>query len=244
VAPGTDILSARSAKAKRTSFWGEHAPNRRYAYMGGTSMAAPLVAGCAALVREYLVSERGHEPSAALLKAVLINGTRWLTGADALADHPFCPNYHQGFGAVFVPGAIPNEGAAGLRLEFVDTWREPATRQLRASGDVRRYAVTVGTDAELRFCLTYTDVPGRALQNDLNLFVQHIPSGRKWIGNGQVRSDLRGPDRDNNIEIVRIENAPAGEYLVQVAASNILRGPQDFALVATGALETGLVARS
>ena len=49
--------------------------------MGGTSMAAPLVAGCAALVREYYVSKRHHEPSAALLKATLINGTRWLTGA-------------------------------------------------------------------------------------------------------------------------------------------------------------------
>lgn len=244
VAPGTDILSARSAKAKRASFWGEHAPNKRYAYMGGTSMAAPLVAGCAALVREYLVSERGHEPSAALLKAVLVNGTRWLTGTDALADHPFCPNYHQGFGAIFVPGAIPSEHAPELRLEFIDLWREPATRQLRASGDVRRYAVTARASSELRLCMAYTDIPGRALQNDLNLFVQHIPSGRKWVGNGHIRSDLRGPDRDNNIEIVRIENAPAGEYLVQVAASNILRGPQDFALVLTGALETGLVPRS
>jgi serine protease AprX len=42
--------------------------------MGGTSMACPLVAGCAALVRQYFVDERDTSPSAALLKATLVNG--------------------------------------------------------------------------------------------------------------------------------------------------------------------------
>jgi hypothetical protein len=243
VAPGTDILSARSAKARKGSFWGEHGQDRRYAYMGGTSMAAPLVAGCAALVREYLVSERGHEPSAALMKAVLVNGTRWLSGADALADHPFCPNYHQGFGAICLPWSIPSEREPELRLEFVDTWREPAPRQIRGTGEVRRYTVRVAGGQRLRLCLAYTDLAGRALQNDLNLFVQHAASGRKWAGNEQIRSELRGPDRDNNIEVVRLDDPPPGEYLIQVSATNILRGPQDFALAVAGALDGPLAPR-
>ena len=36
------------------------------------------------------------------------------------------------------------------------------------------------------------------------------------------------------MEIVRIENPPVGPYLVQVSANNLLKAPQDFALVATG----------
>jgi len=65
--------------------------------MGGTSMAAPLVSGCAALVRQYFIGQ-GHHPSAALVKATIINGTHRLTGFDAVADYGELPNYHQGFG--------------------------------------------------------------------------------------------------------------------------------------------------
>ena len=52
VAPGTDIVSARSATAP-LSRSGARDKGLKYAYMGGTSMAAPLVAGCATLVRQY-----------------------------------------------------------------------------------------------------------------------------------------------------------------------------------------------
>src|SRR3954464_14137672 len=42
---------------------------------GGTSMATPLVAGCAAIVRQYLRTQAHpiSKPSAALVKALLIN---------------------------------------------------------------------------------------------------------------------------------------------------------------------------
>jgi serine protease AprX len=61
-------------------------------------MATPLVAGCAALVREYYIKDRKHEPSAALLKATLINSTKWLRGQGSIAQHNrLLPNYHQGF---------------------------------------------------------------------------------------------------------------------------------------------------
>ena len=71
VAPGTDIVSTRSAAAATSDFWGLVPGNDHYAFMGGTSMAAPLVAGCAALVRQYYATERGIEPSAALVKATI-----------------------------------------------------------------------------------------------------------------------------------------------------------------------------
>ncbi|CDN12547.1 hypothetical protein RintRC_7027 [Richelia intracellularis] len=36
--------------------------------MAGTSMATPLVAGCAAVVREYFRKQHDHKPSGAWLK--------------------------------------------------------------------------------------------------------------------------------------------------------------------------------
>ena len=79
VAPGTWVLSVRAAQAPDGSFWGNF--NQDYAFMGGTSMATPLAAGGAALVREWMEKARGiAAPSAALLKALLVNGATQLPG--------------------------------------------------------------------------------------------------------------------------------------------------------------------
>jgi subtilisin family serine protease len=49
-------------------------------FEGGTSMATPLVAGCAAVVRAFLRKQGLAEPSAALMKAMIINGAHPLAG--------------------------------------------------------------------------------------------------------------------------------------------------------------------
>jgi len=239
VVPGTDIVSTKSSIAPLRNFWGPYVGNASYAFMGGTSMAAPLVSGCAALVREYYVSIRDHDPSAALLKATLINSSRWLTGLDAVADHPRLPNYHQGFGCIYMPWAIPNPLFPNLKLEFVDTWKDSQKRFLR-SGQRFRFRVKVSGGKWLRICLVWTDLPARALQNNLNLFVQDMQSGKKWIGNEDLPNSLKIPDPDNNVEVVRIANPPAGDYLIQISATNLLQAEQDFALVVTGELASSL----
>jgi serine protease AprX len=221
------------------NFWGPYPGNALYAFMGGTSMSAPLVSGCAALVREYYAKERGHEPSAALLKATLINSTKWLTGADAVADFADQPNFHQGFGAVYMPWAIPNPLEPDWKLEFVDTWQKPR-KQLQRSGQRDRFRVRMSGGKWLRICLAWTDVAARALQNNLNLFVQHEPSGKKWIGNANLPLSLGVPDPDNNVEVIRLENPESGAYLIQISAINLLRPPQDYALVVTGELGSKL----
>jgi len=232
VAPGTDIVSARSSLAPLRHFWGAVPSQPKYGYMGGTSMAAPLVSGCAALVREYYETTHQHPPSAALVKATLINGTRWLKGADALAPAPGTPNFHQGFGRVDVAGSLPNPMAPAVRLEFEDDWQAGAG--FKRTGETRRYELQLGPGtSNLRVCLAYTDHPARALQNNLNLFLER-PDLTKVLGNQALPNSLKIPDPDNNVEIVRLDSSPPGTYRIQVIAANILKSPQDFALVILG----------
>jgi serine protease AprX len=237
VAPGTDIISTRSDRAPDDNFWGLVDDNPAYAYMGGTSMACPLVAGCAVLVRQYFVDHRDTSPSAALLKATLINGTRWLTGDDSLADRDALPNFHQGFGAVNLTTAIPNPAEPDLALEFVDCWETP-NLQLDETGERRRFQVDVEAGTPLRLCLAYTDLPGRSLQNDLSFMVQD-PTGTKIAGNTGL-PEITKSDVDNNVEVIRVDDPAPGRWLIQVFARNLLRPPQDYALVVTGALASTL----
>lgn len=242
VAPGTDIVSAKSSRAPLANFWGSFPGyNSQYAYMGGTSMAAPLVAGCAALVREYFERSHDHDASAALVKAALINGTRWLSGNDATAEFATTPNFHQGFGRLHMPWTIPNPGENGLELRFIDGWQDAQLQLFRTGARIQR-RVRVGDSRPFRACLVWTDPPGRALQNNLDLFIEHLPTATKWMGNQDLPLRLRLPDAENNIEIVRIETPVAGDYLIQIAASNLLRTDgQAFALVVTGDLSGELV---
>jgi hypothetical protein len=114
----------------------------------------------------------------------------------------------------------------------VDNWQNAAD-QFTAIGR-RRYRFTVPAGIpRLSVTLAYTDLPARALQNNLNLFMQ-LPDNSKLIGNGKLPDTLNIPDPDNNVESIRIDHPPAGTYLLQVTASNLLAGPQDFALVVSG----------
>jgi serine protease AprX len=236
VAPGTYILSARASTATGP-FW-EPGPTADYVYDGGTSMAAPVVAGAAALVREYLVDDRGHKtPSAALLKAILINGAVPLTGADAVAGPPGDPNFHQGFGALSLRTSLPNDAQPDLALEFHD---DP-TAELIITGNGYRFDIAVADTLPLRICLAWTDPPGDRVQNAVALRVWHGASKGEWYGNQDRSQFLRTTlDPANNVQVVKIAAPAVGAYEIWVEASELTRNRQAFALVVTGALTSGL----
>ena len=215
VAPGSYILSTRS-RDTNSEGWALSADDL-YFFNGGTSMATPLVAGCAALVREYLAEERQlTTPSAALVKAMLINGALDVTGQYVPSETGGIPNNSEGFGRVDMAATLSD--SVHLRDEgtALDT------------GDEETTTFTVGGGAALKVTLVWTDRPGPTLQNDLDLIVR-TADGQERHGN--VSPSSTAFDRDNNVEQVVWENLPAGDVDIVVRAHRIPFFAQSYALV-------------
>jgi serine protease AprX len=141
VAPGTNILSARSRHPDAGTGWGEFDANSNYAFQGGTSMATPLAAGAAAVVREWLTRIKGvANPSAALMKSVMINGAADMGvgqyGSGATQEIPTRrPNNVSGWGRVDLKDAL--DPAAPRKIWFTDNTTGLST------GQTATYQVTV-----------------------------------------------------------------------------------------------------
>jgi hypothetical protein len=219
VAPGTFILSTRSSKIAPSNFaWSAYKLDKKhYFFMGGTSMATPLTSGAVALLREFLRTSRGMpHPSAALLKALLIAGAQRLPGT---ASSKVLMDNHQGFGRVNLDRSVKKVLATvdgdGLK-----------------TGEKATLSITVPAGQKtLRIVLCYSDFPGRGLINDLNLIVTS-PTGKKTVGNQPVGTSGLGLDSSNNVEVIQLSKAKAGKWTIDVVASNVAKGPQDFALAA------------
>ena len=68
-----------------------------------------------------------------------------------------------------------------FKLQFVDDW-QTAANAFTATGQRRRYVFVLTHAApELRFCLAYTDYPGRGLQSCVSLIVQNVDTGTKYL---------------------------------------------------------------
>jgi hypothetical protein len=215
VAPGSYILSTRS-RDTNSEGWGL-TDDPLYFFNGGTSMATPLVAGCVALVREYLARERHvASPSAALVKAMLINGAQDVTGQYVPSEAGGIPNNSEGFGRVDMAATLHDS----VQLRDEGTALD--------SGDEETTTFTVGGGARLKVTLVWTDRPGPNLQNDLDLLVR-TADGQERHGN--VSPGATDFDRTNNVEQVIWDNLPAGNVEVIVRAHRVPSFSQTYALV-------------
>jgi hypothetical protein len=215
-----------------------------YQSMQGTSMATPGTAGNALLVRQYFtegwyptgtkVAANGFTPSAALIKAALINGADDFTGTR--------PDFNEGWGQLDIGDSLYLAGDTKETFVYDNV-------QGMVTGDYMDFAIGVDTNAELSITLAYSDYPGdptasKMLVNDLGLLVMG-PGGVMWRGNNFANGVSRATtvsnvyDTTNNVEGVRLSAPQTGTYVIRVSGENVAIGPQNFALHVIGGLADG-----
>jgi subtilase family serine protease len=243
VAPGTWNLSGYSDRFQQEydaspnpqngwyqyDGWGFPA-DQSYKYMGGTSMAAPLVAGGAAVVRDFYWKRHAHQATAALVKATLINSALDLLDEnnDGIFDNANpIPNIHEGWGRVDLVRATD------------DTHQFDDETTPLSTGTGATFTFPVATPGvPFKVTVAWTDYPSSPsasvnLVNDLDLTVA-APDGTTFKGNvfSSGWSVAGGvPDRLNNVENVYVFAAVSGTWTVTVSGYNVPNGPQPFALV-------------
>jgi uncharacterized repeat protein (TIGR01451 family) len=233
-APGVNLISNRSHASGAGTLWGAYDAN--YAYSGGTSMATPLAAGTAALVREWLQRQGAANPSAALVKATLLNTT-----------YDMAPGQYGTGSTQEIPNSRPNNVSGWGRADvtFMDpapayaSWYDDHSAGV-GTGNIVQYTDTVTTPLQvitdslpLRVMLVWTDPPAslsasRQLVNDLDLIVTG-PGGTLYYGNENTSGD-----RINNVEGIVIDSPLPGAYQVEVTAFNVPTATQPYALVVGG----------
>ncbi|MCP3978600.1 MAG: S8 family serine peptidase [bacterium] len=236
-APGEDVLSAAG-----NTLFGDNTCTLKL--ISGTSMAAPTAAGSATLVRQYFTdgfwpagaaaASDALTPSAALIKAMLINGADDVATADI-------PNGSEGWGRIHLDDALQFAGDA----ESLRVWDRRNADGL-VTGEQDDVVLDVVAGRPLRVTLVWTDPPAALaaaahLVNDLDLEV--IGPGGTRLGNVLVNGEsTTGGSRDatNNVEQVLLSSPASGSYTVRVKATSVPGNVftldsdrQGYALVAT-----------
>jgi len=235
LAPGAAVISAES----NTVVGGSQ--NCEYIPMSGTSMATPVTAGHAALVRQYFIDgfypggapdpAAGFTPSAALVKAALIASAVDIAALGCSMAEPV-PSRDQGWGLIQLDRALPFDGDSG-RLVVDDEWDAFAA----ASDPPFRRELATDAAGPLKVVLVWTDPPSTStaavnLVNDLDLVVEGpdgVYRGNQFAGGESQPGG--SADRLNNVEVVWLPEALPGEWTVEVRPHAIREAGQGFALV-------------
>jgi hypothetical protein len=221
-APGSLILSARSS--------GQALQTCSVVLLQGTSMATPVMAGLATLVRQYFVdgyfpsgiktATAAFNPMGALVKAMLVNGADKLTGMYGninLANFGV-PNAMQGYGRVHASNTVPPPGnnpqVSGVSLVVDGDMANKPT--LSVEGQSKTYSVTLKQNQGFKATLAWSDAPAstlasKSIMNDLDLTVTG-PDGTVFFPNGRSSKDDL-----NSVEHVELRlPVQAGTYTVTV----------------------------
>ena len=226
VAPGSQILSARSAQWKLEDEYDTNSVqyavfddlNRPvapwYRFLSGTSMAAPAVSGMLAQIQEFWQRPGLNLPrhiAAAAYKALLINSAR--PSADLYnPDFRSVMNY-AGWGQPSLPRALDSgvrltraDGAIVELAGFAGELSTGASQLLRLKLTTNEVSAT----GAFHFTLVWTDPPGNPaaglkLVNDLDLIVSNTVTGEVFVGNDLARTGYTaGRAGTNAFEVVEV----------------------------------------
>ncbi len=241
VAPGTHVQAAASRSAVYNGagvcnqYW--PAGQTLYAWSSGTSHSCPAAAGAAALVRQHCINNGFGTPSPAMVKAVLMGTTRYLSGTGAAGN---LWSTSQGMGLVDLGQAF--NGVSAIRVDQSTVFGATG-ETYTASGNISSSTVP------LRVALVWTDkagaTTGNAWVNNLDLEVTvngTLYRGNVFLGANSATGGVA--DAANNAEFVFLPAGTSGTISVVVRATNIAGDgvpgnadvtDQDFALVVQNA---------
>ena len=229
--------------------------NRSFNNISGTSFSSPMAAGGGALVRQYFtdgfyptgakVGANSFNPSNALIKAMILNSGRNMTGTYTATDAPNgekapLPNGGQGWGRMVLDDALYFTGDRRELKVIADIWNgattsdstRPATNAAIQTGQTHSYQITnVSTVEPLRISLVWSDPKAApsasvALINNLDLEVID-PTGKVFRGNVNFQNAFSQTangaafDNKNPLEAVYIQYPNPGTYTVKVIGTNV-----------------------
>jgi hypothetical protein len=190
----------------------------------GTSGAAALVSGSAAVIQQALLHSIHESPRSDLVRAILINGA-------ADIDSPG-PDFQSGFGNL------------DLKRSVEIVYGEQFIRETLAAGQTRSIPLSIPQNIRsAKITLVWNDptaalLAPKALLHDLDFTLldplenEYLP----WILNSFPNADSlrqaarRGRDTLNNVEQITLDFPAAGLWEIRITAPQNLSGLQNFAL--------------
>ncbi|MFN0174000.1 MAG: S8 family serine peptidase [Saprospiraceae bacterium] len=192
--------------------------------LDGTSGAAALVSGAAAVIQQSLNSSPNGIHRSDLVRAILINS------ADDLISPG--PDFESGFGNLDLKNAVETIYNQRYTTEII-TQGQTIAIPLNIPANVRQLKITLVWNDPTASMLT-----PKALLHDLDLSLLD-PLGNEyypWVLNAFPHKDSlrqpahRGRDSMNNVEQIMIDFPSEGLWEIRVAAPQSLAGLQNFAL--------------
>lgn len=230
MAPGCSLTSASGSGTVCTT-----------ASLTGTSMACPSIAGLALLFREYFVdgyypggvpnASNGFNPSAALIKAAMMNSAVDMTGVAGW------PGNQEGWGRALADNALYFPGDSRKLL----VW-DVRNAQGMTTGQQTEYTITVGAGQMFKATLVWTEPQAAvnanpATVNNLDFEVVD-PANNLYRGNvlNASGASITGGTADarNNTEMVILPAPAAGSYTLRIKGAGVNVGTQGYALAVTG----------